>query len=273
MPSEAPPKRLEIQAYLSSALTIRSELEKKYTLGLNLDVKSWIEGMSDDRCRFTVYLPQLASMPGLSQHLSPQEVYILDRWRVSESDVVIANLDLPAVGIGQEVMVANSLGIPIIPFHHDRVTVTRIVRGIPSIFLLPGEEELRKGVIVYSLDDPDSLRPLLETRVRALYEHVAQARKQDASTEGRQSFSSQLRAYMEQKSMDVHEVSHKTKLSVAFIEELRQDYKSVHGLLSEKGVLEDIPLRDLSDDRYTNPGIWVLARLREAIGFEFEQRQ
>lgn len=65
--------------------------------------------------------------------MKPEEIYVLDRWRIAESDFVVMNMDQPAFGVGEEAEMACSMGIPIIAFHYASVVMpSRIIRVVPG---------------------------------------------------------------------------------------------------------------------------------------------
>ena len=83
---------------------------------------------------FNPYIPHQHSDPLQHPNMTPQAVYELDRQNVSQSDVVIAYVGIPAIGVGQEVEIAHTSGVPVILVYEAGRSITRMVRGNPSIF-------------------------------------------------------------------------------------------------------------------------------------------
>ncbi len=65
---------------------------------LNALIKSWLE----ESANTFVYLPQDYSDPSRGDKMRSEEIYILDRWRIAESDFIIMNLDTPSFGVGRK---------------------------------------------------------------------------------------------------------------------------------------------------------------------------
>ena len=71
------------------------------------------------------------------QALIPQEVYDRDVLAVAVSDAVVAEVSVPSLGIGMELMVAVSKGMPIACLHEKGRTVSWMVLGAPGVHLVP----------------------------------------------------------------------------------------------------------------------------------------
>ncbi len=78
-------------------------------------------------------IPHLVSDPVVHADLSPQSVYALDRSGVVSSDLVIAYVGLPAIGVGQEVEIACQHDVPVCLVYEKGRVVTRMVRGNPAV--------------------------------------------------------------------------------------------------------------------------------------------
>jgi hypothetical protein len=112
--------------YLSGALTGISQPEK---------VKQFYEGIGlvCTNLNLIPYIPHTVSDPILNHDLHPTEVFELDKNRVIQSDLVIAYLGLPSLGVGMELAYAESYSIPIILLYEDGKLISRLARGIPTI--------------------------------------------------------------------------------------------------------------------------------------------
>lgn len=79
------------------------------------------------------YLPHTFTDPDLHAHVSAQEVYKIDRYHVATSCLVIAFVDIPSLGVGQEIEIAQEHGVPTILVHHRDNRLSRMTRGSPGI--------------------------------------------------------------------------------------------------------------------------------------------
>src|SRR5687767_11077930 len=100
-------KTYEWQSYMSSALTLADGKQRDQIYHLNEEIKKWLQ----EETNTFVYLPQHYSAPGHGSTMKPHEVYVLDRWRISESDFIVMNLDIASFGVGQEAEIACAAGI------------------------------------------------------------------------------------------------------------------------------------------------------------------
>jgi transcriptional regulator with XRE-family HTH domain len=78
-----------------------------------------------------LYIPSEITSPQGRGHMLPEHVYLLDRIRVVESDLMIVVADHTSFGIGGEVEMATALGKPII-FLSREETVSRFLIGTPA---------------------------------------------------------------------------------------------------------------------------------------------
>lgn len=247
----------EWHAYMSSALTISDAKER--------DRIKYVNEIVADALKKTgtfVYLPQLYSDPSRGDKMRPEEIYILDRWRIAESDFVIMNLDLPSFGVGQEAEIACAAGIPIIAFHYAGSQVSRIIRGVPALFSGDAADRPSEQVVVYS--DQIGYSDLLDRLVAAVQRVQGKLRTQREFPLPR--FSELLAAVMRSRGWTVEDLAREAGFTEPFVGSLLQDYKSVENMLAPYGILEAKGLRKIHDNKFLNPGLWVLQRLASALG-------
>lgn len=243
------------QAYVSSALTMGDALQRQRIKSLNEEIKEWLKKLD-----VFAYLPQEYSDPGHGDKMSPEEIYILDRWRVAESDFVIMNLDHPSFGVGQEAEIASSVGVPIIPFYYYEYQVTRILKGTPGIFMTDAEVKPSQAVIEYEdRENYKDLKEKLTARVRLLKNttHTQNDIKRDPEF----SFATMLGKAMKNNKETVQSLAKKTALSPPFIEALLSDHKDIRKMLESHGIFKLRELRDIPSNKYSNPGLWILEKL------------
>jgi transcriptional regulator with XRE-family HTH domain len=75
------------------------------------------------------YQPRKATDPLAHPDVPPERVYAMDRTRVITADVFLAVLDRPSYGVGQELEIAASFGVPTILLRREGAEVSRMVLG------------------------------------------------------------------------------------------------------------------------------------------------
>src|ERR1700728_2608987 len=78
-------------------------------------------------------------------HLTPRDVYLLDRLHVTHADLVVACIELPSFGVGAELQIASDHGIPIVPFYYAQAgrEPSRLILGMPGVGPSAGSSETR----------------------------------------------------------------------------------------------------------------------------------
>lgn len=245
------------QAYLSSALTLQNAEAKDRIKGLNSLIKSWLEDATDS----FVYLPQ-QSDPSRGDRMTPEEIYILDRWRIAESDFIVMNLDTPAFGVGQEAEIACSMGIPIIGFHYKGYQVSRIIKGIPALFIDEGTTQSSEGVIKYEdLQNYSDLKADLIASVKRLQKSINPV----PSAQPSPPFSTRLKNAIQKSRKSVSAVAEEAGFTEAFLKSLLHDYRYIESIFEPYELLKLCRLRNIPEDRYLNPGLWVLKKLAKTL--------
>ena len=79
------------------------------------------------------YVPHLNSDPVAHPDLSPKDVYEIDTREVSESDLVIAYVGVPSLGVGSEIEIARENEVPVILLYEKDERISRMIRGNPTI--------------------------------------------------------------------------------------------------------------------------------------------
>ena len=64
---------------------------------------------------------------------APADVYEYDRKCMDNSDLIIAEVSRPSLGVGYEIGYALSKGKKVVAFGKENVTVTRMIRGITDL--------------------------------------------------------------------------------------------------------------------------------------------
>ena len=79
------------------------------------------------------YIPHLCTDPRTDASITPKEVYEWDAQEITTSELLIAYVGIPSLGIGMELARATMSGIPIILLYERKTRISRLARGIPTI--------------------------------------------------------------------------------------------------------------------------------------------
>jgi len=124
--------------YISGALTGLSE---------NSCMKKFYERIAstvDKVCGTgTAYVPHMNTDPIVHPDVTPEEVYQLDKQKVCTSNLVIAYVGIPSIGVGAELEMANNQNIPILLLYRKGENVSRLPRGMKQV----------KGIFEYSTEE------------------------------------------------------------------------------------------------------------------------
>lgn len=88
-----------------------------------------------------MYQPRKTTDPLLHSDVNAEKVYLLDRKRVVSADVLVILANEPSFGVGQELEIAASNGIPTILIAKDDSKISRMMTGSFANFL----DEIRYG--------------------------------------------------------------------------------------------------------------------------------
>jgi nucleoside 2-deoxyribosyltransferase len=117
---------MKITAYVSGALTGGDEI----TL-----LKHFYERIAET-CKsvgIEAYVPHLVSDPIGNPNMTPEEVYDLDRRQVLDSNLLVAYVGYPSLGVGQEIEIARENNIPVVMLMENDRRISRMARGNPAV--------------------------------------------------------------------------------------------------------------------------------------------
>lgn len=80
------------------------------------------------------YIPHINTDPIINSDITPSEVFKIDKEKVVNSDLVIAYVGYPSLGVGMEIAYAETNNIPVILLYESGKTVSRFPRGIPNLY-------------------------------------------------------------------------------------------------------------------------------------------
>lgn len=246
------------RAYMSSGLT---NVPTDHIDAL----ESMLERLFIDVCypqHVFLYLPHIWSNPMHSTEMSAEDVHVLDRLRIAESDFLILCADYPSFGAGQELEIAQAMGLRTIVFRHDKTKVSRMLLGSPAIHIPAGDTRApAETILVYA--DEDDLKSKLTFRVHELTESLGQPESDETTTRG-------VGAILRQKmyGRDANEIAAATGLSPAFISYLVSNPRTLDAVL-KRHKLPQFTSPDLT--KYVNPGLWVLIKLCRALDLTWDE--
>lgn len=253
------------QSYMSSALTIADQKISDQMQHLNAEIKKWLQDETDT----FVYLPQDYSAPGHGSVMKPHEVYVLDRWRIAESDFIVMNFDMASFGVGQEAEIACSMGIPIIAFHYESYSVSRMIKGLPAIFAGEFGNAPEEGIITYKNSQTfDDLKGKLLAKVREIQQSITPISTNVYSIKP---FSERLKDAIRKVGKTTEGVSQETGLTKTFLELLQRDFSSLQGMFQEYENVKNSVWRNIPIERFSNPGLAVLQKLSRSLEISIGQ--
>jgi len=80
------------------------------------------------------YIPHINTDPIINSDVTPVEVFKIDKKEVITSDLVIAYIGYPSLGVGMEIAYAEVNNIPIILLYESSKIVSRFPRGVPNLY-------------------------------------------------------------------------------------------------------------------------------------------
>ena len=79
------------------------------------------------------YVPHLHTDPVAHPYVTSREVYEADKFQVITSHLVIACVDYPSLGVGQEIEIAREHNVPVVLLCQKDRSLSRMARGSPGV--------------------------------------------------------------------------------------------------------------------------------------------
>jgi len=79
------------------------------------------------------YIPHLITDPCTNPDVTPRKVFETDKYQISQSNLVVAYVGFPSLGVGMELAYAEVKDIPIILLYEQGKNISRFPRGIPTV--------------------------------------------------------------------------------------------------------------------------------------------
>jgi hypothetical protein len=144
--------------YISGSLTVMTEEER-----VRLRTHYETIGKIVEKRGYGSYCPHTHSDPTKNADLTPQEVDVIDRTAVMSSALVIADVTIPALGVGIEIEYAYHANNPAILIKEKGARVSRLALGNPAVI----------AVIEYERDDMEALEIAILTELDKLCGQVS----------------------------------------------------------------------------------------------------
>ena len=135
---------MKSRAYVSGVLTGVESLDVLKKFYEDISRVCAAEGVA-------AYVPHLVTDPEKNADFTPKEVYELDRLKVIESNLVIAYVGVPSLGVGQEIEIARESNIPVLLMMEKEARISRMARGNPAVIAEIRFEDFRDALKQLSL--------------------------------------------------------------------------------------------------------------------------
>lgn len=135
---------MKSRAYVSGVLTGVESLDVLKKFYEDISRVCAAEGVA-------AYVPHLVTDPEKNAEITPREVYELDRLKVIESNLVIAYVGVPSLGVGQEIEIARESNIPVLLMMEKEARISRMARGNPAVIAEIRFEDFRDALKQLSL--------------------------------------------------------------------------------------------------------------------------
>jgi transcriptional regulator with XRE-family HTH domain len=216
-----------------------------------------------------LYLPHKHSDPEHDSDLAPETVYHVDRLRVTSSSMVIACLDIPSIGVGQEIEIAMNTGIPVVCYRHTRSRVSRMPLGNPIVSedIYGGLSQDDESGRVITYEGEEDLFDKLGKRVSFLRRYLGGAVR---PRRPREDFADRLRSCAERSGgITTRELAALAGVPPTFIAFLQKASSDLEGHF-DSAMPSMVPhfreiLSRYDFDRFSNPSLTVLRRLAHAL--------
>lgn len=159
MATDAEAPLIPFWAYLASPLTGVTGETRENVVRLRTILKQ-----SAREKGWIVYDPYEVTDPIEHPEVSPQVVFSRDRYRVLGSDLLIALITQPTLGVGMELEMARSTFLPILILVKRDFHLSKMVEGMPGVKL------------IMPYDDESALPNAVQTGIDLLYPKIAERR-------------------------------------------------------------------------------------------------
>lgn len=244
------------QAYVSEPITKCPPREKGRIQNL---VAKMAKDLCSDPFFMRLYVPSQVTSPEVRTDMKPEHVYLLDRIRVVEADLMLVIADHTSFGIGGEVEMATSLGKPVIIFSRDK-KLSRFLIGTPANAVRAHYPQ--QHFLAYR--DWRDLKPQLYQILEPTLDRLSSAR---ADFSAFRDVGRNVRRLRMDRGLPVEDLAHRSGLPVAQLRILEQPFEEIRRELSAYGDLDlaSIKLGPYQLEQLTHIGLAALERLAETL--------
>jgi transcriptional regulator with XRE-family HTH domain len=248
------------KAYLSEPITRCTKRERGRIVTL---IGLLEEAIKAAPFHVDLYVPSRFSDPTVRQDLKPEHVYLLDRLRIVEADLLLVLADHTSFGVGGEVQMATELSKPIIMFSREK-QLSRFLLGTPAnaVRALYGN--------AYSLQYKE-WRDLKQTLLPTLKEILDTLEPLTELPEPGWNIAQTLKQHREEAGLSLEDLAQKTKLPLLQLKLWETDFDALWQELSayqRAGLLDlgTIQLHSAHLEQLTGPSIHALHRIAAVLG-------
>lgn len=137
-----------------------------------------------------------------------------------------------------------------------------MLKGSPCVFISDGLPIMQPSQSLIKYKDHTELLDKLMDRIVTLKQSL---KSQISQTTIVDSFGKRLRRLRNAKNLDLKSLSKRTSLSASFLSLLEMSKTDIKDLV-KRHRLQDI--EEIDSDKFTNPGLWVIQKLKEGLGVE-----
>jgi len=244
------------QAYVSEPITKCPPREKGRIQNL---VAKMAKDLASDPFFMKLYVPSQVTSPEVRSDMKPEHVYLLDRIRVVEADLMLVIADHTSFGIGGEVEMATSLGKPIIIFSRDE-KLSRFLIGTPANAVRARYPQ--QHFLAYR--DWRDLKPKLYHILEPTLDGLARSR---ADFSAFRDVGRNVRRLRIDRGLSVEELANRSGLPIAQLRILEQPFEEIRRELATYGDLDlaSIKLGPYQLEQLTHIGLAALERLAETL--------
>lgn len=192
-------------AYMATALT---GLERAAKIGV-----IFISDCVANICKqngIDLYEPRKSTDPVNNATIQDHTVYLLDREKVTMSDLVIVLCEFPSFGAGQEIEIAGNAAVPLILLAMSDKKPSRMVTGTP----------VYKVKVEFS--DPDDLCKELDRALKEIKPHLEERRKKLEAMPIPRELGKRVKTLRKQRQLDPAELAKEIGVTEQFIKNLEE---------------------------------------------------
>lgn len=209
-------KRAQGQQYSAYMATALTNLERAARMGV-IFISDCVANVCKEH-GIDLYEPRKVTDPVHNAQIADHRVYLLDREKVTMSDLVIVLCEYPSFGAGQEIEIAGNATVPLILLVMGDKQPSRMVTGTPVYKL------------IVTFMDPDDLTQGLHQALTKLQPHLEERRQKMLSTPIPQDLGARIKQLRKEARLDQEELAAEISVSEQFIKNLEETGSTITNL-------------------------------------------